>query len=63
MEDNGQQLSSMKRNKRDDYDKNPDGMGPARSSSVSQISASTFTSSSNSKVSQKDKKPSNDNNN
>jgi hypothetical protein len=50
MEDNGQQLASMKRNKKDDHDKDPDGMGSTRSSSVSEISASTFASSSNSKA-------------
>jgi hypothetical protein len=49
MEDNGKQLASMKRNKKDDHDKDPDGMGSVRSSSISEISASTFTSSSNSK--------------
>jgi hypothetical protein len=32
--DNEQQLNSMKRNKKDDHDKDPDGMGPARNSSV-----------------------------
>jgi hypothetical protein len=63
LEDNGQQLASMKRNKKDDHDKDPDGMGSTRSSSVSEISASTFASSSYSKASQKDKQPSNDNNN
>jgi hypothetical protein len=61
-EDNGQQLISIKRNKKDDHDKNPDGMGPARNSSVSEISASTFTNSLNSKTSQKDKQSNNDNN-
>jgi hypothetical protein len=60
---NGQQLASIKKNKKDDHDKDTDGMGSARSSSVSEISASTFASSSNSKTSQKDKQPSNDNNN
>jgi hypothetical protein len=30
LEDNGQQLASIKRNKNDDYDKDPDGMGSAR---------------------------------
>jgi hypothetical protein len=53
----------MKRNKKDDHDKDPDGMGSARSSLVSEISASTFATSSNSKASQKDKQPNNDNNN
>jgi hypothetical protein len=32
LEDNGQQLTSMKRNKKDDHDKDPDGMGSMRSS-------------------------------
>jgi hypothetical protein len=62
LEDNGQQLASIKRNKKDDHDKNPDGMGSARSSSVSEISASTFARSGNSKASQKDKQLSKDNN-
>jgi hypothetical protein len=56
-EDNGQQLASIKINKKDDHNKDPDGMGFARSSFVSEISASTFASSSNSKASQKDKQP------
>jgi hypothetical protein len=65
LEDNGQQLDSIKRNEKDDHDKDPDGMGPARNSSVAEISASTFTfaHSNKSKASQKDKQPSNNNNN
>jgi hypothetical protein len=51
LEDNGQQLASIKRNKKDDHDKDPDGMGPAKNSLVSEISASTFASSVNSKTS------------
>jgi hypothetical protein len=42
LEDNGQQLLSIKRNEKDDYDEDPDGIGPARSSSVSEILASTL---------------------
>jgi hypothetical protein len=60
---NGQQLASIKRNKKDDHDKDPDEMGSMRLSSVFEISVSTFANSSNSKASQKDKQPSNDNNN
>jgi hypothetical protein len=63
LEDNGQQLASIKRNKKDDHDKDPDGMGYVRNSSVAEISASTFANSNKSKTSQKDKQPSNDNNN
>jgi hypothetical protein len=63
LEDNGQQLISIKRNKKNDHDKNPDEMDPARSSSVSEISASTFTNSVNSKTSQKDKQYNENNNN
>jgi hypothetical protein len=63
LEDNGQQFASIKRNKKDDHDKNPDGMGSARSSSVSEISVSSFTISVNSKASQKDKQPNNNNKN
>jgi hypothetical protein len=63
IEDNGQQLASIKRNKKDDHDKDPDGMGSARNSLVFEISVSTFTNSVNSKISQKDKQPNNDNNN
>jgi hypothetical protein len=63
LEDNGQQLASIKRNKKDDPDKDPDGMGFVRSSLVFEILASTFASSSNLKVSQRDKQLSNDNNN
>jgi hypothetical protein len=51
MEDNGQKLVFMKRNKKDDHDKDPDRMSSTRSSSISEISASTFVSSSNSKAS------------
>jgi hypothetical protein len=51
LEDNCQQLASIKRNKKDDHDKDPDRMGSVRSSSVSEISASTFISSVNSKTS------------
>jgi hypothetical protein len=50
LEDNGKQLASIKRNKKDDHDKDPDGMGSARISSVSEISVSMFTNSSNSKA-------------
>jgi hypothetical protein len=46
-EDNGQQLASIKRNKKDDHDKDPDGMGSVENSSVSEILASTFASSEN----------------
>jgi hypothetical protein len=63
LEDNGQQLASMKRNKKDNHDKDSDRMGSARNSSVAEISASTFANSNKSKASQKDKQPSNDNNN
>jgi predicted AAA+ superfamily ATPase len=63
LEDNSQQLTSMKRNKKDDHDKDPDGMGSARNSSVTEISVSTFANLNKSKASQKDKQPSNDNNN
>jgi hypothetical protein len=51
LEDNGQQLASMKRNKKDHHDKDPDGIGSVRNFSVTEISASTFASSSNWKAS------------
>jgi hypothetical protein len=63
LEDNGQQLTSMKRNKKDNHDKDPDRMGSARSFSVAEISASTFANSNKPKASQKNKQPINDNNN
>jgi hypothetical protein len=63
LEDNGQQLIFIKRNKKDSYDKDPDRMGPAKSSSTSEISASTFANSVNSKASQIDKQSNSDNNN
>jgi hypothetical protein len=47
LENNGQQLASMKRNKKDNHDKDPNGMGPAKNSSVAEISASTFANSNN----------------
>jgi hypothetical protein len=53
---------SIKKNKKDNHNKSPNRMGPARSSSVSKISASTFANSVNSKTSQKNKQ-SNKNNN
>jgi hypothetical protein len=61
--DNEQQLNSMKRNKKDDHDKDPDGMDPAGNSSVTETSISTSANSNKSKASQKDKQPNNDNNN
>jgi hypothetical protein len=63
LEDNGQQLLSNKRNKKDDHDKDPDGISPPRSSSVSEISASTLVNSINFKTSQKDKQSNTNNNN
>jgi hypothetical protein len=57
LEDNGQQIASMERNKKDDHDKDQDGMGSAGNSSVAGISASTFANSNKSKATQKDKQP------
>jgi hypothetical protein len=37
LEDNGQQILSIKRNKKNDHDENPDGMDPTRNYSVSEI--------------------------